>query len=671
MNSDDHGRDAAARRLPDALAALLTLIFLAALIRTAWISDDASITLRTLLNATHGFGLRFNIAERVQTFTHPLWLAVLALAYKLTANVYFAAFAASLFFSTAAFWLAVTQARSIYQAVLAAAVLLFSRAFVDFATSGLENPLSYALLAAFVTYYIRGEESSAPAAPAASKRWLIGLWLLTALLYLTRPDDVLIVAPLLGLACWRVRRPRTVIGAAVLGVLPAIAWTLFSIVYYGFPFPNTAYAKLGMGIDRWELWTQGSLYLIDSIDRDPLTLTMIGFAIVLAIFHRRPAARALAVGLVLYLVYVVSIGGDFMAGRFLAASVFAAVLLTAWLVTGSRPFWIGATVALLLVGSASAHVPLWSNSAFDDSAGRGTGIIDERGVYFKDRSLVRAKRMTFREPDWPSAGRTQPPLRVLDACGLMGSAGLDFGPYTHLLDECALADPLLARLPAVFNVEWRSGHYRRMIPAGYRETLQGNGNVLQDPGLREFYDRLQTITRSDRLWSLARFRTILQMNLGAYNGLVDRAYYRHGGSITALDQLSALRSSETPANDPGNRILTQPLAVTCPDRRGRRYLEVALDSNDRYVLTFLKANHILSTLELGPIPEHRRKPGLTIYTVDVPPRARTEGFDTIVVAGVAGDDRYALGHLLLEGVSERTDALLHEHVAIRDGFARR
>ena len=66
--------------MPEALASLLTLTFLAMLIRTAWLSDDALITLRSVLNVTHGFGLRFNIDERVQTYTHPRWLAILTAA---------------------------------------------------------------------------------------------------------------------------------------------------------------------------------------------------------------------------------------------------------------------------------------------------------------------------------------------------------------------------------------------------------------------------------------------------------------------------------------------------------------------------------------------------------------------------------------------------------------
>src|SRR3972149_4054050 len=42
-------------------------------IETAWISDDAFITFRSMENFLHGYGPVFNIGERVQTFTHPLW----------------------------------------------------------------------------------------------------------------------------------------------------------------------------------------------------------------------------------------------------------------------------------------------------------------------------------------------------------------------------------------------------------------------------------------------------------------------------------------------------------------------------------------------------------------------------------------------------------------------
>ena len=46
---------------PAAVTTLLCFVFLALLLRTAWLSDDGLITLRTVLNLTHGYGLTFNI----------------------------------------------------------------------------------------------------------------------------------------------------------------------------------------------------------------------------------------------------------------------------------------------------------------------------------------------------------------------------------------------------------------------------------------------------------------------------------------------------------------------------------------------------------------------------------------------------------------------------------
>ena len=402
------------------MSAIATVVFAVILFRTAWISDDAAITLRTVLNVTHGFGLTFNIAERVQTYTHPLWMGLLTIGYFLTGNVYIATFAIGMILSAVAFWLALTRAVSAFQAISAAVVLLFSSAFIDFSTSGLENPLANLLVAVFVGVFLNRT--------MANIRRLTVLWTLASFLYLTRPDAALLVVPLLVVATWRGSSVRAALQSIAVGSLPALAWTVFALVYYGFPFPNTAYAKLATGIDPGELRAQGVLYLLDSLDRDPITLTAIAVAVVVAAFRREVAPRALAAGVVLYLWYVVSIGGDFMTGRFMALPAFASVLLMSRLVGASKPLWATAAGTLLIVGCTATHVPLWSNSRNIDAAPKPSGIVDERAVYFRDRSLALAKRGTFRDPDWPSSPWHGTRRTVVDTCGLMGAAGLDFGP---------------------------------------------------------------------------------------------------------------------------------------------------------------------------------------------------------------------------------------------------
>ena len=652
--------------LPRALIALIGLIFVAVLIRTAWISDDALITLRTVLNVTHGYGLTYNIAERVQTFTHPLWMALLTTAYSAIGNVYYATFVLSVAMSFAAFWIAVRRAASASQAALVAVVLLFSRAFVDFSTSGLENPLSHVLLAAFVIRAISYRDSG---------DGLRALWMLTSLLYLTRPDDVLVVAPALIVATWQAPSWSARTRAAVIGLAPAVVWTLFALAYFGFPFPNTAYAKLATGISARETWLQGGLYLVDSFDRDPLTVLTIALGVI-AGATSRGLARALAIGIAINLLYIVSVGGDFMSGRFMTVPLFAATLILGWRLTPTldpasgwnitRPVVVVAiTVVLAIAGSRTSHIPLFSDSRFDDRGVRPSGITNERGFYFTERSLVHAKRSTFAEPAWPRNAALPEVFDVSETCGLMGVSGIDSGAFVHLLDTCALADPLLARLPAVYNNEWRIGHFRRMIPDGYREGLERRENRLTDPALRRYYDDLRLAIASPSLWTTARWAAIWRLNTGGSDAGVDRRFYSHAGSITEIDSLATPMADGTAVDAPGVKLLTLPLAIFCDARPGRRFFDIALDSNDRYEVLFLRGRGIVGKLELGPVPEHRRKPGLTSYNMDVPPGALAGGFDTIIVSPMDSDDRFAIGHLLLDGVASTQPELDRRH-AIRE-----
>ncbi len=646
--------------LKNVFASLITLVFFAILIRTAWISDDALITLRTVLNVTHGFGLTFNVAERVQTFTHPLWMALLTVAYLVLKNVYIATFVVSIGVSLSAFWLVLTRAVSTWQAATAAIVLLWSRAFVDYSTSGLENPLMALLLAVFLGVFMK--------AGTDPSRRLTRLTLVTSLIYLNRPDAVLFVMPLLAVAIYQTRRPLAIARSLAIGAVPALAWTAFAIVYYGFPFPNTAYAKLATHISRTELWSQGLLYLVDSLDRDALTLVATGFAVVTGFTLASTAGRALAAGIVLYLLYTVSIGGDFMAGRFLAVPVYAAVLLLSRFGAARPAVWATVSMVFLAVGATSSQMPLFSNSKFGDDDPRRTGIIDERGVYFERLSLTRATRSTFLSPDWPTSVRAGR-WNVQQTCGLLGAGGLG-GPGVHLLDDCALADPLLARLPAAFNRNWRTGHYRRIVPEGYEESLATDTNLIKDPGLRLFYDDLRLITRSPDLMSRARWRAIVRMNLGRDDQLINVAYYRHHGSLVRLDELSGVRADGTPWNAPGTRTLGLPLAVQIEDRPGRQYLDISLDADDGYRLTFLQRDTIVGEIDLGPVPEYRRKPGLASFLVEVPPRPAGKGFDTIIISSRAASEHASVGHLIVDGFPP-TDAELKRRVAIHNGVTSR
>ena len=79
------------------IAVLSALIFfLIVTIRRAWLSDDAYITLRTVDNLIHGFRFTWNITERVQAYTHPLWMLFVSCFYFFTHEAYYTVIVVSL-----------------------------------------------------------------------------------------------------------------------------------------------------------------------------------------------------------------------------------------------------------------------------------------------------------------------------------------------------------------------------------------------------------------------------------------------------------------------------------------------------------------------------------------------------------------------------------------------
>ena len=317
------------------------LLFVYVLVMNAWVCDDAYITLRTVDNLLDGQGLRWNPIERVQTFTHPLWMMLLAVHVVVLRNAYFATLACSFLCCVAMLLLSARTLRGLspWRPAFLVLLLIASKAFVDYASSGLENPLSYLLLAALWAPLLRGKPHGAT--------WAV---LLASLAFVNRADTVLLAAPAVAVVLWEQRsRPwRELAGRIALGMLPALAWEAFSIFYYGFPFPNSAYAKLATGIPRADLVSQGVWYFVNSLTWDPVTLSIVAVAVVAAVLRGSTGARAAAVAALLYVVYVGSIGGDFMSGRFLAAPYLLACLVWVTLPWSTRVLGATAAAATLL-----------------------------------------------------------------------------------------------------------------------------------------------------------------------------------------------------------------------------------------------------------------------------------------------------------------------------------
>jgi arabinofuranosyltransferase len=514
------------------LLAAVALLWLVVLVRTAWLCDDAAITLRSVDHFVRGFGPRFNVDERVQAYTHPLWMLLLTGVYVVTRDGYWTLIGTGLAVSIAA---AALLVRGIARTPVAAAIALgawtLSRAAVDYSSGGLENPLSHLLVLAWLAVDLGAAGAAGEAGDRAARR---KAWLLPAIAGLgcvTRHDLAVVFVPLVvgsSLRLWRERpalRRRVWIGVA-LGAAPLVLWTAFSLVYYGLPFPNPAYAKQFAGVERSLYLEHGVDYVRQTLRFDPLTAVVIAAALVGALVVRGARRPALAAALLLSVSYVVFVGGDFMRGRFLSVPF---VLALGWLASSRllerRVGAVAGALAILALGVATSVPPPLSGRDYGSRVPAAErmvdGIADERALFYAQSGLLApanpADPVLRDDPGF--VPRVEEGHEVVFAAAL-GFVSFRQGPATHVLDGFALADPLLARMPSEHPWRIRIGHLSRKIPDGYVPSLVERRNLVADPQLAQLYDHVLRITRGP-LFTRERWRSIWLLNTGQLGSLID------------------------------------------------------------------------------------------------------------------------------------------------------
>jgi arabinofuranosyltransferase len=622
-------------------------LFVVVVIRRAWICDDAYITFRTVENFINGYRLVWNIGERVQVYTHPLWMFLLSFVYFFTHEIYFTVLAVSIVVSVAAvIVLSKKVALSDAAAAFGIFLLVFSKAFVDFSTSGLENGLSHLILVIFFLIFFQGNYNP---------RKIFYLSLVASLGLVNRMDLGVVFLPALLYAICKSWNRRSIL-AIFLGQAPFILWELFSIFYYGFPFPNTAYAKLNTGISNWEYVQQGLLYLLDSLEQDPLTLLTILLGLITGVLSKDRRQWMAAIGIGLYLIYVVKVGGDFMSGRFLTVPLFLAViLLTRFDFSG-----IGTVPQLSLYGIAlvvafSVSNPTVRISDYGDLKQGPVhvgshGVLDERMLYFGGTGLMNVER-DHQYPDfyWGIYGETARVTKKAVADNYaIGLFGLNAGPDVYVLDKLALADPLLARIPATRSLGWRTGHMERILPDGYLQTLLSKTNSITDPNLHLYYDKLSLIVKGN-LFDPHRMVEIWKMNTGQYDGLIDKDKYRYP-EMVSVDQtaVSTTVTDGTSCADSGSHTMKDSgMEIRMSAPSFAQQLTAGLDDNDRYRLVFFHGEEELGSIDVATatLPEPG---GIAGRSVMVPKKISGGGFDRIRILPLEGDGNYCLGYLLVD-----------------------
>lgn len=490
--------------------------FLAILLKSA-VYEDAYIAYRVVENYLSGYGLNWNLDERVQVFSSPLWLLLHIPFQAVFHNIYLVSLGLSSLCVAAMFIFSwkVFRRNPFLWACFFVTPFIFSRTLATYSTSGMENPLLHLLFAIFVWIFVSVKNTD---------RWFY-LSLATALSLVARLDMIFFYAPL-WLVLFMQKGTFSHIRQILLGMFPIIVWLLFSLLYYGFILPNTAYAKLFTNIVQLEYFRFGGHYLLNLFAADIFSGLLLLVSFIALLTHGRryfvnEGGSTLYFGIAFsvwcYTFYIMLSGGTYLSGRFLSLPVFASLYLLCQMVFSKAAAGksVNTFFGLLLVGCIAfiAHP--------SDGVIRYHCAACFKGV---DSTYWEKK---IRLVDWITGKSTLPvfgeikrkePVIIL---GSIGQTGYRTDPAVKIIDPVGLADPLLARLPVANSQIKSTGTLIREVPEGYpHAALTGDVSRMSKP-LGNYYTALRRITNGP-LWDKERLKTILDFNLGKYDFYLDR-----------------------------------------------------------------------------------------------------------------------------------------------------
>ncbi len=507
------------------------LIFTVIITLLAWQSDDSYHAYIMAKNLVDGNGFVYNIGQRATASTCPLFTLVVAAGYFVIRDMFFVSLLINIIFSTLAFAILIRKfCRTKRQIIFATVVIAGSVSFISYTTSGLENSMLFFLGACLVDRFLGREKYDS--------KDLFVIAILMSLIAMTRSDAVLIFVPMALFAYLAARSVSfgKAVGIGIAGLMPFVLWELFSTFYFGFPFPNTAYVKLGTDIPLTDYLVRGARYYLNALVCDPILLIVPLFAIIAAIYVRKSQYIICMAGTVIYGLYLLYIGGDFMMGRHFTLPFFVALFV--YMDIKNREFselgrgsdlnrnFVGISIAALVVSFTMNQI----TDQFLFGSTFGSPISDERAGYFASTSLfnnvyslVRNGEMCI-EDTWNEDGVND--LRDNDMkAGILESVpGITkyYNNDLYLNDLYALGDPYLAHLPAVKEKGWRIGHMWREAPAGYINMVRygWDSGAIQNEDARQYYDIIDEITRGD-LFDKDRLIKVININLGKYDYLVE------------------------------------------------------------------------------------------------------------------------------------------------------
>jgi arabinofuranosyltransferase len=484
-----------------------TAVFAAGIWVHRWTAEDGFINLRIVKNLIDGRGFVYNIGQRVETGTSPLWIFVLTMwapvRHFLSLELFAMSVAAVL--AIAGFVFGQLGAEALCASderrrllPLGALVVAVLPPFWDFSTSGMEMGLGFGWLGA--SFWLLVRHATSP-----RLRWVAAV--VVGLGPLIRPDFAVFTfgftAALLALN-WSGRH-KTLVGLLAAVVAAPALYEVFRIWYFGLLIPAPGIAKEAGASNM----RQGLTYLAD-FNRPYVILVPLVVIVAILQFARPPAlvstrnrvlAGTLWAAAALHAAWVVRLGGDYMHGRFLLPSLFVALLP------------VFAVPAAAAKAGAYAIVVAWAalvlTSARNHASRVGeSGIVNERLVYV-DAGQVRnpVEVSDFRNVNFYVHGAAAhdlltagigdyfqsyvdlglrtvgaspgpPGSGLIEEYYFLGVFGYVAGPHVAVYDPEGLADPIAGHQRVL--VHTRPGHEKSLPLIWYLARFDANAENPAD-----------------------------------------------------------------------------------------------------------------------------------------------------------------------------------------------
>lgn len=480
--------------------AIVAFIYFEKANETGFIQDDAFTSLRYAKNLIEGKGLVFNEGEYVEGYTNFSWVVLMSfigsiahtLNHDLDLNLFLEETSQilSIVFGFLVLVITYLLSRSIFLKTLSekthtkwlaevssfipVPIVLYTTPFIYWSVSGMETSLFVFLTVLSVYLFINREKG---------KKYLYAFVIVSVINSLTRPEGTIFFGLMIlfylqprlvnndGLR-WNIRIKnlfnKEFYTLITLYLIPISLYLTFRLLYYGYPLPNTFYAKTEFSS---EFLTRGFNYVIEFAEAY-LIYGLVLIPVLLQLFMKRmsDSEKLLLWIITAYTILIFLIGGDVLPiHRFfltITPMIFILVLKSIFALieefSPQRFFTLPVLVASILLLAAGFYNYEMQKDTMMEKRAYETGLVEKMKIYAEF-----VKNIDYEQGKNKIKNKIKSKSKKVVAMSTIGA--FSFYSDAHVIDIVGLTDEYIAHNPLEeegideeLSVLWKERRYNAL-----------------------------------------------------------------------------------------------------------------------------------------------------------------------------------------------------------------